>query len=689
MASALKALIVSHQDHLLRVGGLQQGRIEHVNLASNRAAVFTHVSGKQKKSVALDLSDPIAVVNTWQNTDDGAYNPQSMLVVLVGAKGMLYVCDAEKGAKLESHRMNDDVELVRWINAHTVAVVTRSAVWHWRVTRNRCGRPEEWFLRDPALGNATVVDYRVCGDGSWCALMAHEPNIDAREHIPAEGLVQLFSREAGASKLVEAHALDLVESDLTGFPRGMTLCIYAKRTLMSSELRITEINRDGESAFGHRVFPLNFSPDAFDDYPLSLHVSQPHGIIFLTTAMGYVHLYDMESGVQLLRQRITHRNVLTTARNEDGTGIILIDEDHRASRVVLNEEHFIQYLLNNNFQNLQVLFRIADRNQDWKLFAKHHLQLSVARHDEAEAYMRANWCSFETPQPVDETGRLSARLWAGDGTLGVTDTAAYTLRGIVLFLCGMLQDSVKYAREALKTNPDDRHARILLWRAEDVIAAKADGNAAYTKAQYPTAIEHYEKALKQIGDQEEEGHGGVIRAVILNNRAIAYLRSGKHKEAVADASLSLELQPHNWKALRTRGSAQIALRNFDSAVTDILHAMKLCPHLEEKAKLQTELAEAQRGRGFSSGPAVGRPVSAMARGTTPTMPPVKDYYRILNVNRFASDMEIRQAYRQRTLQLHPRNGGNPETYKLLEEGYRTLSNATARRQYDAMLNIQF
>lgn len=78
----------------------------------------------------------------------------------------------------------------------------------------------------------------------------------------------------------------------------------------------------------------------------------------------------------------------------------------------------------------------------------------------------------------------------------MTDTAAYTLRGIVLFLAGMLADGLQYARTALVTNPDDRDARMLLWRAEDVIALKADGNTAYHRADYTAAIECYNKSLK-------------------------------------------------------------------------------------------------------------------------------------------------------------------------------------------------
>lgn len=162
-----------------------------------------------------------------------------------------------------------------------------------------------------------------------------------------------------------------------------------------------QLKAEGDLDFGVRTFPLNFPHEAYDDYPISIHVSHPHAIIFLTTKMGYLHLYDLESGEQLISQRITRHKALCAAQCDDGAGIVLVDEDFRATSVVLNEDTMIQYLLDTGFDNVHVLFRIADRNTNWKLFAKHHLQLCVARWGEAEAYLKTTWCSYETPQPIE------------------------------------------------------------------------------------------------------------------------------------------------------------------------------------------------------------------------------------------------------------------------------------------------
>ncbi|MGG6242456.1 DnaJ domain-containing protein [Nodosilinea sp. AN01ver1] len=69
----------------------------------------------------------------------------------------------------------------------------------------------------------------------------------------------------------------------------------------------------------------------------------------------------------------------------------------------------------------------------------------------------------------------------------------------------------------------------------------------------------------------------------------------------------------------------------------------------------------------------------------PTPPNSTDYYAVLKVNRQASLLTIKQAYRQLARQLHP--DLNPSTaaaeqFKALNEAYEVLSDPAKRRQYD-------
>ena len=51
-------------------------------------------------------------------------------------------------------------------------------------------------------------------------------------------------------------------------------------------------------------------------------VSQKHGVIYLITKYGYVHLYDLESGACIYMNRISAETIFVTAPYESTNGII-------------------------------------------------------------------------------------------------------------------------------------------------------------------------------------------------------------------------------------------------------------------------------------------------------------------------------------------------------------------------------
>jgi molecular chaperone DnaJ len=67
--------------------------------------------------------------------------------------------------------------------------------------------------------------------------------------------------------------------------------------------------------------------------------------------------------------------------------------------------------------------------------------------------------------------------------------------------------------------------------------------------------------------------------------------------------------------------------------------------------------------------------------------PKKDYYSVLWVQRDASEIEIKKAYRKLAMQYHPdRNKGDSKNaekqFKAVTEAYETLSDSKKRKQYD-------
>ncbi len=61
---------------------------------------------------------------------------------------------------------------------------------------------------------------------------------------------------------------------------------------------------------------------------------------------------------------------------------------------------------------------------------------------------------------------------------------------------------------------------------------------------------------------------------------------------------------------------------------------------------------------------------------------MKDYYKILGVNKDASEEEIKKAFRKLAHKYHPDKGGDEKKFKEINEAYQVLSNKEKRAQYD-------
>mmetsp|Transcript_30339 Transcript_30339/g.81172 ORF Transcript_30339/g.81172 Transcript_30339/m.81172 type:complete len:253 (+) Transcript_30339:114-872(+) len=58
------------------------------------------------------------------------------------------------------------------------------------------------------------------------------------------------------------------------------------------------------------------------------------------------------------------------------------------------------------------------------------------------------------------------------------------------------------------------------------------------------------------------------------------------------------------------------------------------------------------------------------------------FYKLLEVDKNASDAEIKKAYRKLAVKHHPDKGGDPETFKEITRAYEVLSDPEKRAKYD-------
>jgi clathrin heavy chain len=64
-----------------------------------------------------------------------------------------------------------------------------------------------------------------------------------------------------------------------------------------------------------------------------MQISHKYGIIFLVTKMGYIHLYDLETGTCIFMNRISGETVFVTAEHEPSSGIIGVNKKGQVSRL--------------------------------------------------------------------------------------------------------------------------------------------------------------------------------------------------------------------------------------------------------------------------------------------------------------------------------------------------------------------
>lgn len=114
------------------------------------------------------------------------------------------------------------------------------------------------------------------------------------------------------------------------------------------------------------------------------------------------------------------------------------------------------------------------------------------------------------------------------------------VRGLVLFLSGKLPQALQHVASALRLDPEHEVAARLRKRIKDVERVKEEGNTAFKSGKLDEAVTLYTECIEvcntstipmimlisqqRIGDAEEEGKGGHIRATLLSNRATTLVK---------------------------------------------------------------------------------------------------------------------------------------------------------------------
>lgn len=240
------------------------------------------------------------------------------------------------------------------------------------------------------------------------------------------------------------------------------------------------------------------------------------------------------------------------------------------------------------------------------------------------------------------------------------DAEAIYVRGLCLYFEDKDEQAFKHFQQVLRLAPDHKKAMETYKRAKLLKQKKEEGNEAFKMGRWPQALSLYNEALS-IDPKNK-----IVNAKLYFNKATVCAKLNQTKEAAEACTAALELDENYVKALLRRAKCYTELGEFEAAVKDYEKLYKIDRSKENKQLLhEAKLALKKSNR--------------------------KDYYKILGVDKSASDDDIKKAYRKRALVHHPdRHAGAPDNerreqerrFKEVGEAYGVLSDPKKRARYD-------
>jgi len=269
------------------------------------------------------------------------------------------------------------------------------------------------------------------------------------------------------------------------------------------------------------------------------------------------------------------------------------------------------------------------------------------------------------------------------------NTKALYARARALLLGGNLDMAVKHLRQAMQNDPDTKICRALFKRIRSIQKVKEEGNNYFKARQYQAAIVEYTKCLNL--DPHRQQDIATFMSKTIANRALCYMKLGNYNQALQDCSAAIEMDPKYIKALMRRADIYKSLASNNASGIDQQDAQEYVKKGMADLNSAKDLLKSS-GQSTSDIDRTLKEFSTLLKQLSR-----KDYYRILGVNRNATQPQIKKGYRKAALKWHPdRHATKSEKeqkkaenmFKLVGEAFGILSDEKKRRMYDQGMDAE-
>ncbi|KIY52907.1 clathrin heavy chain [Fistulina hepatica ATCC 64428] len=314
---------------------------------------------EEQKLVIVDLNDVGNVMRRPISADSAIMHPHQRILALKAAR-TLQIFNIDTKQKVKSHVHSEDVVFWTWINDSTVGMVTETSVYHWSIA-DTTSAPQKMFDRHASLIGSQIINYRVSADEKWMVVVGISGNTTNPSAFKVKGNMQLYNKDRAVSQPIEGHAAAFAETKLEGRQHPTKLFTFSVRTAMGAKLHVIEIDHQApDPPFTKKAVDVFFPPEATNDFPVAMQISKKHGIVYLVTKYGFIHLYELESGLCVYMNRISGETIFVTAPHEASNGIISVNKKGQVLSVNVDEQTIIPYILG-TLNNTELAFKLASR----------------------------------------------------------------------------------------------------------------------------------------------------------------------------------------------------------------------------------------------------------------------------------------------------------------------------------------
>ncbi|XP_013398554.1 clathrin heavy chain 1 [Lingula anatina] len=318
----------------------------HDRLGEDMESAHTKEEGNHREKLqcvtVINLTQPGKFLTYHSVADSAGMNPLKPVIALkAGTKFQVYNISTRE--LLHQCTMEHEAVYWTWVNSELIAIVSDNALYHWCLEKEN-SVPEEVFKLDIRMSNCQIVSYKTDASFRWHAMTA----LNVEENS-ISGVTQFFCRELCASQCVSAHAVCFAQYTLDDNPYPSTVLCLASRQdcTLNGKIHVLELgpHTPGNYAPTSHSTDITFIEEYNKyDFPVSLQVSECHGLLYILTKYGHLYLCSMSNAACLFSMAISSHVLFSTAFNSASEGVLAINRAGQVLSICANRDSLIRHV---------------------------------------------------------------------------------------------------------------------------------------------------------------------------------------------------------------------------------------------------------------------------------------------------------------------------------------------------------